>query len=635
MPGLIVDNFAGGGGASVGIEMALGRSIDIAVNHDPRAVAMHKLNHPNTRHFCEDVWTVDPLEATKGKPVDLAWFSPDCTHFSKARGSKPVKKNIRGLAWVVLKWAVLTRPTEIYLENVEEFQDWGPVNDDNMPCPDRRGETFDAFKRALSSGVPKSHPAWSEIKSHLQAEGNKYSDKIINAITKGLGYDVEFKPLKASDYGAPTIRKRLFMAARCDGQPIVWPDQSHGKKGSGLLPERTAAECIDWSIPCPSIFERKRPLAEKTMKRIAMGLKRFVIDAEEPFIVKVNHGDDMRFRGQSVSEPIDTLTSKNGFGLITPYVSTYYGAKSDNDGRGASLDEPLRTQTTENRHALITPYVNRTFGEGVGRRADGPLPTTTSGGMGKSQLVTPYISRIGQTGGKGIYSNDARDPLTTVTSKNEHLLISPSIVGVGGRAGQSRPRGVDEPMATTTAKADTAIVEAFLAKHFGGVVGVEVDKPLPTILSRATQTQIVTSHMLKLRGTCRHGQPIDEPAPTITATGQHIAEVRAFLMKYYSSGGQWASVKDPMHTITSKERLGLVTVQGEDYQIADIGMRMLDPKELYRAQGFPETYQIKPMFNGKYITKTDQVRMVGNSVSPHPACALIRANRPAGQAVAA
>lgn len=487
---LIIDNFAGGGGASIGIEMALGKPIDHAINHDPEAIAMHQVNHPHTKHWCESVWDVDPLEVTKGQPVGLLWASPDCKHFSKAKGGKPVEKKIRGLAWIVVRWIAKTKPRVIMLENVEEFVTWGPLVN-GRPCPERKGQEFRSF---------------------------------INAI-KRHGYQVEHRELRASDFGTPTTRKRFFLIARCDGMPIVWPEPTHGDPESllvqsgKLLPWRTAAECIDWSIPCKSIFSRKKPLAENTLKRIAKGLEKFVFNNTKPFIV------------------------------------SYYGPKRNNEFRGLGLNQCLPTQTAENRFAL----------------------------------VAPYITRIGQTGfGGERMSYAAESPLTTITSKAEHCLVS-----------------------------------AFMAKHYTGVTGQALDKPVPTVTS-IDHNAIVTSHLLKMRNN-NYGSPLNAPIPTITSGGLHIGEVRAFLLKYY--GPNVGSKCDaPIHTLTAKHRFGLVTVAGEDYQIVDIGMRMLEPHELFMAQGFPETYQHAIEFNGKNLSKAAQVRMCGNSVCPPLAKALVEAN---------
>ena len=394
--GLIIDNFAGGGGASTGIEAALGRYIDIAINHDPSAILMHKTNHPNTKHYCESVWDVDPLDATQGETVDLAWFSPDCKHFSKAKGSKPKDKKIRGLAWIAVKWAKLVRPKIIILENVEEFKTWGPLDSQGYPDKKETGKTFNLFIESL----------------------------------KKLGYEIDFRELRACDYGAPTTRKRFFLIARCDGHHIVWPEPTHGDPRSlfvqsGLLkPYRTAAECIDWNIPCPSIFDRKKPLAENTLKRIARGIQKFIIEADEPYV----------------------LDNKAMF------LQHYYTA-TGNETRATGLDEPIATIPASNRFGLVT----------------------------------------------------------------------------------------------------------------------------------------------------------------------------AFLIKYYGCGtGQ--SLKEPLDTITSKDRFGIVTIKGENYKIADIGMRMLQPRELFKAQGFPDDYIIDIDYTGKAYPKTEQVARVGNSVCPQLAEALVRAN---------
>jgi len=453
---LICDSFAGGGGASLGIEMALGRSPDIAINHDAEAIALHAANHPYTRHYREDVWKVDPREATGGQPVGLMWLSPDCKHFSKAKGGKPVSPRVRGLAWVAVRWAVAVRPRIIVLENVEEFQTWGPLGVDDRPCPRRRGLTFKRFTGRL----------------------------------RNLGYDVQWRELRACDYGAPTIRKRLFLIARCDGQPIVWPKPTHAKGGrAGLLPWRTAAECIDWSIPCPSIFERTRPLAVATQRRIAAGLRRYVLESPRPFIVQV----------------------QNASSGDTPL----------------SIDAPMRTVT-------------------------------------------------------------------------------------------AHPKG-----------GGFALVAAFLAKHQsernpGDVNAASLFDPVPTVKSRDSNA-LVTAHIVKMRGD-NVGHSAGEPLHTVSAGGTHFAEVRAFLTAYYGNEKDGGDLFDPMRTVTSKERFGLVTVEGHDYAIRDIGMRMLAPRELYRAQGFPDSYRIDVLFNGKPMTKTAQVRMCGNSVVPAVAAAIVAAN---------
>lgn len=433
---LIVDLFAGGGGASTGIELATGRYVDIAVNHDPEAVSMHERNHPQTKHFCEDVFDVDPVAVTNGRPVGLLWASPDCKHFSKAKGGKPVSKKIRSLAWVVVKWARLVRPRVICLENVEEFQTWGPLEGD-LPDPARKGETFRRWVAELEK----------------------------------LGYDVQYKELRACDYGAPTIRKRLFLVARCDGLPIVFPQPTHGK---GLKPYRTAAEIIDWSIPCPSIFGRDKPLSDNTLRRIANGIFKFVIDAKKPFIVK------------------------NSANIL---IQMGYG---DNEGKRV-LD------------------LNK------------PLGTITAGG-------------------------------------NKFALVS-----------------------------------AFLAKHYSGVVGARIDGPVGTVTTIDHHSLVTVS---------------------LSDTKTNKAEeIRAFLINYYGTGMSSAA-NEPLNTCTGKVHSGLVVVRidGKEYAIADIGLRMLQPHELYAAQGFPKDYIFDRSKDGTLLSKAAQVRMCGNSVCPPVAAALVQAN---------
>lgn len=450
---LVVDNFAGGGGASTGIEMATGYSVDIAINHDPEAIRMHKANHPYTKHYCEDVWQVDPVKACNGHPVGLAWFSPDCKHFSKAKGGKPKDKKIRGLAWVACRWAGLVRPRVIMLENVEEFKTWGPLNRRHHPIKAKQGKTFEKFVQQLTD----------------------------------LGYDVQFKELIAADYGAPTMRKRFFMIARCDSKPIVWPEPTHAPADSeavkaGLLkPYVGAYTQLDFSLPCPSIFDTSeeikekygiravRPLAPNTMKRIARGLKKFVLENSEPFIVQVNHS----------------------------------GAKSD--------------------------YC-------------------------KSTKLIPYLS----VNRENHFGSDLRESVHTITGNNQHMLMTPTLIQYHSETAQGDVR---------------------------------------------------------------------DPIPTITAGDGHFGEVRAFLIKYYGQGtGQ--DVKDPLDTVTAQDRFGLVTINGTDYQIVDIGLRMLEPRELYGCQGFPDDYIIDRDYTGKTYPRSEQVRRCGNAVCPPLPAALVRANLP-------
>lgn len=469
---LIVDNFAGGGGASTGIEMATGFSVDIAINHDPEAIKMHKANHPSTKHYCESVWDVDPVKACKGYPVGLAWFSPDCKHFSKAKGGKPKDKNIRGLAWVALRWAGKVRPRVIMLENVEEFKTWGPLNRNHRPIKSKQGVTFRKFVKQLED----------------------------------LGYTVEHRELVAADYGAPTMRKRFFLVARCDGQPIVWPKPTHGPADSlevmsGLLkPYLGAYTQLDFSLPCPSIFDTaeeikekygiraQRPLKPKTMERIARGLKKFVIDNAEPFIVQVNHSGAKSDYCNSMNEPLRVVTAKHGFGIVEPFLIQYHSETASKEVRGQELDAPIMTVDGSNRYGLVTSFLSKFYKSGT-------------------------------------------------------------------------------------------------------------------------------------------GQDIREPLHTITCSPAHFGEVRAFLIKYYGQGtGQ--DIKNPLDTVIAQDRFGLVTIEGVDYQIVDIGLRMLEPKELYGCQGFPEDYIIDRDYEGKEYPRSEQVKRCGNAVCPPIPAALVKANLP-------
>ena len=573
---LSVDLFAGGGGASTGHEWAMGKSPDIAVNHNKKAVLMHQINHPHTRHYCESVFDVNPVEVCGGRPVGHLWMSPDCTHFSKAKGSKPVSKRVRGLAWVGKRWAATVRPRIIFLENVEEFQTWGPlvrINGDLHPCKKRAGRTFRSFVRELQR----------------------------------LGYVVEWQTMRACDYGAPTIRKRLFLVARCDGEPIVWPEPTHGDpateavKSGQLLPWRTAAECIDWTIPCPSIFTRKKDLAENTLRRIARGIQRYVIDSAEPFIVPIANYNGSN-PAHSIRKPLRTITAnpKGGsFALVAPsLLQTGYGERQGQAPRSLDIKKPVGTIVAGGgKHALSCAMLLKHYGNGVvGTRMDVPTGTITTAdhhAIGAAHLIRHFGKSVG---------HGADEPVATITAggSGKTGLVAAQLVGCGGRAGQSRPRDTNEPLHTITSKADTCLS---------------------------------TSNPVKLRGTCRDGQRTDAPMPTVTAGGMHVAEVRAFLLKYYGAD-QDPRMKEPLHTITTKHRFGLVTVAGVLHQIVDIGMRMLAPRELYRAQGFGDDYIISYVIDDgekKPLTITDQVKFCGNSVSPYNAYALYVSNSRTGQ----
>ena len=442
---IVVDNFAGGGGASTGIEMAIGRSVDIAINHDPAAIAMHKANHPGTKHYTEDVWHVDPVEACEGHSVALAWFSPDCKHFSKAKGGKPVSNKIRGLAWVAIRWAKAVRPRVIMLENVEEFQDWGRLKPDGHPDPDHKGETFHRF---------------------------------IHMFEK-LGYEVDYRLLRACDFGAPTTRQRFFLIARCDGKPIVWPEGEYGDPNSldvafgNKMPWRPVADVLDFDLPTPSIFESSeeikekygikavRPLSENTLKRIYRGIERFVINNPHPYVV-------------------------NGaaYSLIQ-----YHTERQGSEVRGQPIDSPVMTLDSSNRYGLVASFITQ-------------------------------------------FNNNST------------------------------------------------------------------------------------------------GSSVEKPIGTLTAQSNHFGEVRAFLIKYYNGDDNVQGIDTPLHTITSHDRMGLVTVYGEKYQIVDIGLRMLTPRELFDAQGFPHDYIIDVDADGNRYPRSEQVARCGNAVCPPVPAALVKANLP-------
>lgn len=494
MTGLLIDLFAGGGGASTGIEAALGRSVDVAIDHNPMALAVHAANHPSTRHITTDVWEVDPLEVTRGREVELLWASPDCCHFSRAKGGKPLKKKIRSLAWVVTRWAKAVRPQTIFVENVPELQDWGPLLADGRPCKARKGKTFKAWVSRL----------------------------------RNLGYRVDWRVIDASLYGAPTRRKRLFIIAARDGGPIAWPEPTHGK---GRQPLRTASECVDWSLPFPSIFGRKKPLAEKTMWRIAQGLRRFVFESANAFIMKVNHGG-MEDRSEDINQPLTTVTAtQRGHALVLPVLQhSGNGERKGQRARSLDIQAPLGTiMATGQKHALVASWLVKHFGDPL--RSDG--------------------------GGGVVAGSDMSEPVGTVTARDHHSLAAVTLAHFRGTA-ENQPGSKD----------------------------------------------------------------VREPLPTISAGGIHVGEVRAFLSVYYGADkGQ--QLLEPMRTQTARHRFGLVTVRGIEYQIVAIGIRMLEPHELAKAQygRFAESYDLSAA-----PTKKDKVFLLGNSVCPEVAEALVRAN---------
>lgn len=574
---LIVDNFAGGGGASTGIELATGYSVDIAINHDPEAIKMHKANHPNTKHYCENVWAIDPVKACNGHPVGLAWFSPDCKHFSKAKGGKPKDKNIRGLAWVALRWAGLVRPRVIMLENVEEFKTWGPLNRGHHPIKEKQGKTFERFVQQL----------------------------------RNLGYEVEFRELIAADYGAPTMRKRFFMVARCDGKPIVWPEPTHGPADSeavkvGLLkPYVGAYTQIDFSRPCPSIFDTSeeikekygiravRPLAQKTMDRIARGFIKFVLNNPEPFIIQCNHGGERR--PNDIREPMPTITGKHGYGIVEPYM-VQIGQTGFTKDRSKDVREPLTTIVSKNEHCLIEP------------------------------MLAPYMG----TNTTNHPGGNCKDPIHTITTGNQQCLISPTLIQYHSETSKDGVRGqtIKDPIMTVDSSNRYGLVASFLHKYYDGGykgAGETVENPLPTVTAW-DHNSVVTANLIQMNNHC-DGKDIRQPLPTITAGDGHFGEVRAFLIKYYGQGtGQ--DIEQPLDTVTARDRFGLVTIEGVDYQIVDIGLRMLEPRELYGCQGFPDDYIIDHDYTGKTYPRSEQVRRCGNAVCPPIPAALVRANLP-------
>lgn len=550
----------------------------------------------------------------------------NCCHFSKAKGGKPVKKNIRGLAWVALRWAGIKKPRVIILENVEEFRDWGPVVD-GQPCKRRKGMTFKRWCTQF----------------------------------RNLGYTVDWRELRACDYGAPTIRKRLFVVARLDVTKIPWPEKTHGKD---LIPYRTAAECIDWSIPCPSIFltrkeARKiganRPLVENTMRRIARGVKRYVLDSSHPFIVSLTHqGSD---RVEDIDDPMRTITGahRGEKAVVVPILSraeryASFVVNMAHGGKVESLNKPISTIATEKGgcRAIVVPTLITTgYGEREGQapRVPGvekPLGTVVAGGV-KHAVVSTFLSTYyGEKTHEDVRGSRTDEPVDTIPTENRHALVAAFLAQYNGGPNNENMSGrpADQPISTlTSACSQQNIVTAtFVSRQFGKSTGSATDKPVGTVTAAGGgKSALVASHLVKLRGTCKDGQRVDRPAPTISAQGKHIAEVRAFLFKYFGTP-QDPNLDDPIHTVTSKHRFGLVMVLGELYEIVDIGMRMLTPRELFNAQGFPPDYIIDggrdvsstqgfllPGAEWVELTTTSQVRMCGNSVCPPAAEAVVRA----------
>ena len=542
----IVDSFAGGGGASTGIELATGRVVDIAINHDPDAILMHKTNHPHTVHYQASVWDVDPLEVTGGSPVGLLWASPDCKHFSKPEGGKPVDKNIRGLAWIVLRWAGTVRPCVVILENVEEFQTWGPV---------RRG-----------------HP----VKAKAGQTFRRFIDQL-----EGLGYAVEWRELVAADYGSPTTRKRFFLIARCDGRPVVWPEPTHAPADSPevlagkKLPWRSAAEIIDWSLPCPSIFDTReeirekyglsaqRPLRPNTMRRVARGVDKFVVKSANPFLVVVNHAGE--FRGQEIVDPLQTITAKHGYGVVSPTMAPW----------------------------TVTNTTNST-----GHPVNEPIDTARTGGGGGQMFFGASLIQYHTEQSEHVRGQEITRPIMTIDAANRYGLTAASLVKYYGS--DQHGQNIQDPLHTVTAK---------------------------------DREGLTTAHLVKMKGT-NLGGPATEPVQTITAGGGHHGVVTTQITRAEPGADlrHWPEIRELLNTYCGydlgPEDVILFQIGGAWYFMADIGLRMLTPRELYRANGFPDDYKIERDYTGQTYGKSKQVARCGNAVPPPFATALVRANLP-------
>lgn len=587
---LIVDNFAGGGGASTGIELATGRIVDIAVNHDRAAIEMHEKNHPYTKHYCEDVWQIDPRKVTQGRPVALAWFSPDCKHFSKAKGGVPVSKKIRGLAWVAARWAATVHPRVIILENVEEFMTWGPIKD-GQPIEEKKGKTFQSFVRVL-----KKH-----------------------------GYDVDWKVMKASDYGAPTSRKRFFLVARCDGQPIVFPKPTHGK-GKDLKKERAAAECIDFTDMGKSIFGRKKPLAVNTMKRIARGLDKFVIKAPNPFILQMNYENPP----QDVNEPLTTITTVNKHFVATPKLNPYI--MSNNTGNAPhSIEDPLPTVTTGGRNFVVTPSLIQYHGEQSEKEVRGQSvkqPINTIDTRNRYGLSSAFISKY--YSGESQSGADVKEPLPTVTAIDHNALVAVNISSRFGNGEDGRGRAVEEPLPTVTADDHNQLMGSYLVKYYSGEKQVQsVETPLGTVMTEP-KFYLVAPHIVTWRNHM-DGQTVKEPLSTIT-TKEHHAVISAYLTKLTGKEknlGYWKEIREMLNKYAgykiAEDEILIIEIDKVQYFISDISMRMLEPRELAKAQGFPDDYVLQ--VTGSY-SKSAQIARIGNSVCPVMAEVLVRANLP-------
>ncbi|WP_144938465.1 DNA cytosine methyltransferase [Pseudomonas alabamensis] len=657
---IVVDLFCGGGGAGTGLEMGLGRAVNVAKNHSPAAISMHTVNHPHARHFTTDVFDGDPDTECQGRVVGWFHMSPDCTHHSQAAGGQPRKREIRNLSWIGLKWAGKKRPRVISLENVKQILQWGRLIakrckatgrvmklDGTVAAP---GERVPVHQQFLVPDPKRRGTTWRRFVQLLE----------------GMGYLVEWRILKACDYGAPTSRERLFMLARCDGQPIVWPEPTHAKNpAKGQKKWRTAADCIDWSTPSKSIFGRKKPLADATLRRVAKGMHKFVLDNPTPFIVPIANWSGETV--QALGEPLRKVTAwpRGGtFAVASPtLVQTGYGERQGQAPRVPGLDQPLGTVVAGGvKHALSSAVIMPATHQGADRVNDPgePMPTVTAANRGELMVASPVMITAAHGEGRpagaqrwGAGCKDAGAPLGTVTASNGHALASAHLVKFRF---DSEGSPATEPVPTITSGGDykrpagaahaLGVCTAFMEQANGGfntTHALAMDDPMSTITNSGSQQRLATAHLATLRRNCI-GRRADELVPTLTAGAEHHAlveyklspeheagalRVAAFLIRYYGTHNV-SPCDEPLSTITTKDRLALVTVyvQGTPYVIVDICLRMLQPNELYRAQGFPADYVIDRGADGKPFTKTEQVHMCGNSVSPPPMAALARANDP-------
>lgn len=681
---IVVDFFCGGGGAGTGLEMGLGRPVTVAKNHSPAAISMHTANHPAARHFTTDVFEGDPDEECQGRPVGWFHMSPDCTHHSQAAGGQPRKREIRNLSWIGLKWAGKKKPRVISLENVKQILQWGPLIAKRDKATGRVMK-LDGTVATVGERVPVQQQFLVPDPKRRGITWRRFVQ-----LLEGMGYQVEWRIIKACDFGAPTSRERLFMIARCDGQPIVWPGPTHAKNpAKGQQKWRTAADCIDWSVPSKSIFGRKKDLAAATLRRVAKGMKKFVLDNPQPFIVPIaNWSGEL---AQSTDEPLRTVTSwprGGSFAMASPtLVQTSYGERAGQQPRVPGLDKPLGTIVAAGaKHALSSAVILPATHQGADRVNDPsePLPTVTAANRGELMMASPVMVGAGGPVYAGHpvtadhpmgtlmtrshralasahlvkfrFNSDGAaitDPMPTITSGGNYQrpagaahamgICTAFIEQANGGFNTTPAKGADEPMTTVTnTGSQQRLVTAHLATLRNGSTGQQADDPLSTVTA-GEHHALVGANLLHLRGNC-DARAVDEPLHTVSAGGTHhglveyklspeheagALRVAAFLISYYGTENI-SGCDSPAPTVTTKDRLGLVTVyvKGTPYVIVDICLRMLQPHELYRAQGFPASYIIDKGADGKPFTKTEQVHMCGNSVSPPPMAALARANDP-------